>query len=111
MAENEYRRVILPQAEDDIEETLKYISEELHNPTAADKLLLKMIEAMKIISVFPYSSPTIKDERVTLGNEYRRANIENFVLIYKVVEESKEIRIMAAFYGPSDVNARLLKRI
>lgn len=111
MAENNYKRIILPQAESDIEDTLKYISEELHNPTAADKLLSNMMETMKNISMFPYSRPTIKDERVTLGKEYRRADIENFVLIYKIVEELKEIRIMAAFYGPSDVVARMLKRI
>ena len=54
---------------------------------------------MKIISVFPYSSPTIKDERVTLGNEYRRANIENFVLIYKVVEELKKSALWQRFTG------------
>ncbi len=111
MAENDYKRVILPQAESDIEEVLKYISEELCNPTAADKLLKNMLETMESVSRFPYSRPTIKDERLTLGKEYRRADMDNFVVIYKIVEELKEIRIMAAFYGPSNVVARILQRI
>ena len=111
MQKVKYKRIILPQAEADIEETLKYISEELCNPTAAVKLIEDMQEAMENISLFPYSCPTIKDEKVTLGTEYRRVVVGNFVLIYKVVEEEKEVRIMAVFYGSSNVIVRLLKRI
>lgn len=111
MEETNYKRVILPQAESDIKETLDYIAEKLFNPTAAVKLIEKMEETMQSVSLFPYSRPKLNDERLTLGMEYRRAEVDNFVLIYKVVEEVKEVRIMAAFYAPSDVVTRLLKRI
>ena len=111
MATSNYRIVILPQAENDIEETLKYIAEKLHNQTAAINLLESIQKTIESISHFPYSRPTIKNESVTLGAEYRRADIDNFVLIYKAVAEVKEVRIMAAFYGSSDVIARILNRI
>ena len=107
----DYKRVILPQAESDIEETLNYIAEKLFNPTAAIKLLEDMEKTMRSVSQFPYSRPQLKDERLTLGADYRRADINNFVLIYKVVEEVREVRLMAFFYAPSDVVARLFKRI
>lgn len=107
----DYKRVILPQAESDIQETLDYIAEKLFNPTAAIKLMEDMEETMQSVSKFPYSRPQLKDKRLTLGADYRRADVNNFVLIYKVVEEAKEVRIMAAFYAPSDVVARLLNRI
>jgi hypothetical protein len=55
--------------------------------------------------------PLLKNNLVTDKNEYRRADIDNFVIAYKVVEESKEARIMAAFYTPSDIVQRFLKRI
>ncbi len=55
--------------------------------------------------------PLLKNNLVTDKNEYRRADIDNFVIVYKVVEESKEVRIMAAFYAPSDIVQRFLKRI
>ena len=111
MEERKYKRIILPQAEQDIENALNYISNELCNPDAADKLIDDMMEIMDNVSLFPYSLPTLKDKRLTQGNEYRRADVNNFVLIYKVAEDVKEVRVMAALYGPSDVVARLLKRI
>ncbi len=84
MEETNYKRVILPQAESDIKETLDYIAEKLFNPTAAVKLIEKMEETMQSISLFPYSRSKLNDERLTLGMEYRRAEVDNFVLIYKV---------------------------
>lgn len=111
METSDYKRIILPQAESDIEETLSYIAEKLFNPSAAVKLMEDIEETMRSVSQFPYSKPQLKDKRLTLVADYRRADVNNFVLIYKVVEEVKEVRIMAAFYAPSDILARLLKRI
>ncbi|MDE5667028.1 MAG: type II toxin-antitoxin system RelE/ParE family toxin [Clostridia bacterium] len=108
---NSYKSVILPQAEKDIDETLSYISNELENPQAAKNLLGHIIKTIEIVTEFPYSMPLLKNNLVTDKNEYRRADIDNFVIIYKVVEESKEVRIMAAFYTPSDIVQRFLKRI
>lgn len=111
METTDYKRVILPQAEQDIGQTVKYIAEELCNPSAAVKLLSDMQNAMINVSKFPYSGQKLKDKRITLGAEYRRVEVNNFVLIYKVAEEEKEVRVMAAFYGASDVVARLIDRI
>ena len=111
MEECKYKRVILPQAEQDIEEALNYISNELCNPDAANKLIDNMVEIMENVSMFPYSLPTLKDKRLAQGNEYRRADVNNFVLIYKVAEDVREVRVMAPLYAPSDVVARLLKRL
>ena len=101
----------MPQAEQDIDEALNYIANELCNPDAAEKLIDGMAEIMGTVSAFPFSFPTLKDKRLTQGNEYRRADINNFVLIFKVAEDLREVRVMAALYAPSDVVARLLKRI
>lgn len=106
-----YKRVIVKQAEDDIAETLAYISDELKNPQAARKLWTEIFNTIDTITAFPYSMATLKNKKITLGKEYRRAEVNNFVIIYKVVEEAKEVRIMAVFYGASDVVARLIERL
>lgn len=111
MQTTNYRRIILPQAEADIREALNYISNELCNPDAANKLLSDMVDAMENVSLFPNSHPKLNDKRLTAGNEYRRVVVNNFVLIYKVVEEVREVRVMAALYAPSDVVSRLIKRL
>lgn len=106
-----YEKLILPEAENDIYEILDYIVYELKNPTAAKNLYLKIKEAIDRVSLFPYAMPTIKNEVIANGNEYRRLDVENYVLIYKIMEAEKQIRIMAVFYGPSDVVSRFLDRI
>ncbi|MDE6189580.1 MAG: type II toxin-antitoxin system RelE/ParE family toxin [Clostridia bacterium] len=107
---DKYKSVIVKQAEEDIAETLEYISTKLFNPAAAQNLLYEIIEAVERISTFPYSMPTLKSDKIQTDIEYRRVEVKNFALIYKVVEEAKEVRIMAVFYGASDVVSRIIKR-
>ena len=111
MESETYNAVILPQAESDITEILDYIANELKNPTAAKNLWSDIKEAIGRARMFPYAMPLIKNERITLGKEYRRLDVGNYAVIYKIAEEQKEIRIFAVFYGPSNVIFKLLNRI
>lgn len=111
MTSGNYTAVILPQAEKDITEILDYIANELSNPTAARNLWVDIKEAIGRAKLFPYAMPILKNERITLGKEYRRLDVNNYVVIYKVVEELKQIRIFAVFYGPSNVMSKVLNRI
>lgn len=111
MTSDKYRAVILPQAETDISDILGYIENELLNPSAAKDLWADIKEAIGRAQMFPYAMPIIKNKRIALGKEYRRLDVNNYAVIYKVVEEQKEIRIFAVFYGPSNVVARVLGRV
>lgn len=61
--------------------------------------------------MFSYAMPILKNKRITLGKEYRRLDVNNYVMIYNVVEDLKQIRIFAVFYGPSNIIAKVLNRI
>lgn len=111
MTSDNYNVVILPQAEKDITDILGYIENELLNPSAAKNLWTDMKEAIGRAQMFPYAMPVIKNERITLGKEYRRLDVNKYAIIYKIVEEQKEIRIFAVFYGPSNVVGRVLNRV
>lgn len=111
MMPNNYSAVILPQAENDITDILNYISDELKNPTAAKNLWSDIKEALRRAITFPYAMPIIKNERITLGKEYRRLDVNNYVVVYKIVEESKEIRILAVLYAPSSIITKILNRV
>lgn len=111
MTSNDYTAVILPQAEKDITDILDYIANELSNPTAAKNLWSNIKESIERARMFPYAMPLLKNERITTGKEYRRSDVNNYVVIYKVVEELKQIRIFAVLYGKSDVMARVLNRL
>lgn len=67
MESERYKSVIVKQAEEDIKETLAYISEELKNPTAAQKLLKEILRTVETVVSFPYSMPVLKNEKITLG--------------------------------------------
>ncbi|HBK01866.1 MAG TPA: type II toxin-antitoxin system RelE/ParE family toxin [Clostridiales bacterium] len=111
MTTTDYSAVILPQAEQDITEILDYIAVNLKNPSAAKNLWTDIKEAIARAKAFPYAMPTLKNEKITLGKEYRRLDVNNYVLIYKVNECKKEICIFAVFYAPSNVIAKVLNRI
>ncbi len=111
MEVEKYNSVIVKQAENDIAETLAYISDELNNPQAARKLWADILNTVDTITAFPYSMATLKNKKITMGKDYRLAKVNNFVIIYKVLEDAKEARIMAVFYGASDVVSRLIERL
>lgn len=111
MPTEKYKAVIVAQAKDDISEILSYVRDNLKNLSAAAKLLNDVLNAVDVISSFPCSMPLIADEKLTKGQPYRKAIVNNFVLIYKVVDEQKEVRVMAAFYAMSDVFSRFFDRI
>ena len=111
MDSNNYKCLITPQAVEDIDEALAYITNDLNNPLAAKKLFEKITETVERIALFPSSMPKVKNDAITLGRDYRRAEVDNFVLIYKIEESVQQVRIMAAHYGPSDVISRLMERL
>ncbi len=108
---SKYKSIILPQAEQDIDETLNYISNELCSPQSAKNLFNNILNVIEQISLFPHSMPTIKSKKIPNCEQYRWTSVKNFLLFYKIVEEDKEIRIMAFLYGKSNIIARLSKKL
>jgi plasmid stabilization system protein ParE len=111
MEKSDFNALILPQAENDITEILDYIANDLCNPTAAANLWEDFKEAINRAKMFPLAMPLIKNKKITLGEEYRRIDVSGYVIIYKIYESLKEIRIFAVLYGPSNVISKVLNRI
>ncbi|MDY2889624.1 MAG: type II toxin-antitoxin system RelE/ParE family toxin [Candidatus Caccosoma sp.] len=106
---NKYKVVILKQAENDIVEILNHISLKLNNPTAAMRLWNNIKDAISRVKLFPYAMPLIKNEYITLNKEYRRVNVNNYVIIYKIKKD--EIHIIAILYAPSNIMESILNRL
>lgn len=99
--DSKYTLLITELAETGIDEILEYISINLSNPEAAEQLWNSIKEGITRISMFPYAMPTYKGKFINNEKEYRRLDIYNFAIIYKIIEDAKEIRIMTVFYTPS----------
>lgn len=90
---DKYTYRLTPLAESDIDSALEYIAESLCNPKAASDLYMKLERAIDTVCDFPYSSADcrrflIQDESI------RHVPVDNYVLIYEIEDELKEIRIL-----------------
>ena len=70
-----YKLEFLPSARQDMVEIVRYISKELHNPAAANRLATSFLEAADRAATFPYAAPSYNPIR-SLKHEYRK-------LVYK----------------------------
>lgn len=90
---------------------MDYIYYNLKNLQAAKKLIVDIREAITRAKNFPYAISIIKNEVITLGNEYRRLDVNNYASLYEIFEDQKEIHIMTFFYGPSNIMSEILTKV
>ena len=96
-----YKIDYLPSAKEDMAEIARYISHDLQNPMAADKLAIEMVEAADGLSDFPYRNRVYQPIK-PLKREYRKLLVQNYILFYYIEEEQKLVTIARAIYGRRD---------
>ena len=102
-----YKLEYLPVARRDMIEIVRYISQELQNPTAADQLAMELIEAGDSIPKFPYVNPAFIPIR-PLKHEYRKLLVQNYFMFYWVDEVKKLVTVARVVYARRDYK-RLLE--
>jgi len=96
-----YRIDITEPAEQDIQAAAKYISEELKNPMAADRLLNDVGEAVCSLEEMPFRYALVDNATLArLG--FRFFPIRNYLVFYVVREETKTVVIERFLYGKRD---------
>lgn len=103
-----YKLEYLPVARRDMIEIVRYISQELQNPTAADQLAMELIEAGDSIPKFPYANAAFIPIR-PLKHEYRKLLVQNYFMFYWVDEVKKLVTVARVVYARRDYE-RLLER-
>lgn len=100
MGINNYKIVLTDMAKDDLEETYNYISNNLKEPNIANKLMDKIEKDILKLKQFPfaYSEIHIKPK----NKIYRRLVTGNYVVLYRVEEEIKQVVIFHIFYEKRD---------
>ena len=102
-----YKLEYLPVARQDMVEIARYISRELGNPAAAERLATELIEAGESIPSFPYANPAYIPIR-PLKHEYRKLLVQNYFIFYWVDEKSKVVTVARIIYARRDYD-RLLE--
>ena len=94
----EYEIVISDTCLEEIEENYYYIEKILKAEQAANRLIEKIIETIQGLKNSPKVYAKIeKTDRA--GRDYRRIVIDNYVIIYTIIEEDKTILISHMYYG------------
>ena len=104
----EYEIVISENCLEEIEEICNYIGKILKAEKASNALRKKIEKNLKLLKDFPKSYAKInKTDRV--GRQYRRIVIDNFVLIYTIIERDNTVLVSHMYYsGRNYLNGGLL---
>jgi plasmid stabilization system protein ParE len=96
-----YKIVVTAPAERDLDGIIGYIIESLENRSAAAALLDAIGRCYSDIESMPLMYEACRDPYLkSLG--YRKAIINNYIMVYKVDEERETVYIMRFFHGKQD---------
>jgi len=95
----------LPMAQQDMINIVSYISHDLSNPAAADKLADEMIEKAEKLRDFPFKNPVYHPIR-PLKYEYRKQLVKNYIMFYYVSENL--ITVARVIYAHRDFDNLLV---
>ena len=101
-----YSLEFLPVAKNDMLEIVKYISEKLKNPVAAQNLAEEFISSAERICEFPYSNKVYTPIK-PLEMEYRRIIVNNYLMFYTVDEPNKTVTVMRVIYARRDIEKQI----
>ena len=94
-----YKLEISDDAEQDVDDIMAYITQKLKNVQAARELYKAIKNTYSQIIENPFMFGLFLDESLNKKG-YRRAVVKNYLIAYRVVDES--VYIVRVFYGARD---------
>ncbi len=98
---NKYDVKILNEAKEDIKKIITYIKKKLKEPEIANqhrKAFKEQISKLKETA----DIYNIIDNEITGKSDIRKINVKNFMIFFKIIEEIKEVQIIAVYYSGSN---------
>lgn len=97
---DEYVVKLYAKASRDLDEIYEYIARSLFAPGAALGMMNDLETAILSLEVMPKRGAVRKVGRYA-GKGYRQLFVKNYIIIYKVIEEKKEVHIVTVRYAAS----------
>ena len=92
-----YNIQITEPAENDLYHIRKYISDELLEPAIAKRIINQIGEAIFSLEEMPTRNALVSDEKLA-AQGIRKIIIDNYIIFYIVLEESKMVTILRILY-------------
>ena len=97
MDTKKYEIVLTNMAKEDLEKIYNYIFDNLKEPNTADKLMHKIEKEIFMLENSPYICMEVHIK--PRNKMYRRLIVENYIVLYRVIEEKKQVVIFHILYG------------
>lgn len=97
-----YKVIFSNAFEDDLDGALEYISRKLYNPSAAQRLLNKISDTVSLLEENPMLFPLYHDD-VLAKQGLRYTVISNYLLFYKVNEQTKTVDLSRFIFGDRNI--------
>lgn len=97
-----YKVLLSPKAYRDIESIYKYISSEIVEPVIAKNQIDRIWNSIATLSSFPYSHQDRLVGRFA-NKGYKQLLTDNYIVIYKVDENKKEVIVLTIHYGGRNI--------
>lgn len=91
-------------AEQDINESVRYVTLQLKNPIAGRRLLGNIIDCVDSLESFP-----VIDDPILVIHQIHFVPVQNYLLFYQIHEPSHTVMVLRFLYGKSDW-ASILKK-
>jgi len=93
-----YKIMFTETAEIELDGIYDYISRTLLSENSARKFMEKIEEKTLKLEIFPKSC-SITDGYTINGVQYRKLIVDNYILLYHIDENKKQVNIIHIFYG------------
>ena len=97
-----YNVRIMKKAEQDLFDIVTYFIDELYNQKAADSLLEEFLKEKENIADNPYMYPLSNDLVLQSEGYHRFLFKKNYIALYLIDDDKKEVSIMRIFYAKRD---------
>ena len=104
-----YNYVFTEKAAEDLDKTMKYISEDLSNPSAAKNFFEKLFAIIEKIREYPKAGMVVENEYLH-DLTIRKMLLDNYIIYYKENETDEQIVIVRIVYGKRNL-AEIMKTV
>ena len=88
-AKNDYKRII------------RYIKFNLNEPGIAEKYAILIKDKINSLESYPHKFEIIKSKLIK-QNDIRKMIINNYIVLYKIIDQKKEVIILRILYNSMD---------
>ena len=106
---DQYRLIILPEAQNDIRGIILYIARELMAPQAALNLQTEFQKEIKSLANMPKRIKTV-DEQLWKDADIRKTRVKKYYIYFIVDDEEMAVKVNAVIYVGMDQSRQMTDR-